>query len=79
MFDNDDDVYSGRARYEKGTVTKTLNVREVPDHDADVICVIKPGEEFEIDNEESTRKFCKIYTETGVEGYVVRQYVRKVG
>ena len=80
MCDDDlSSVYRKKNRYEKGTVKKTLNVRETPDLDSDVLCVVKPGEDFEIDNEESTRKFCKIYTASGVEGYVVRQYVRTAG
>ena len=77
MCDDDlSSVYRKRNRYEKGSVRKTLNVREAPDYDSDVLCIVKPGDVFEIDNEESTRKFCKIYTESGIEGYILRQHVR---
>lgn len=77
MCDDDlSSVYRKKNRYEKATVKKTLNVRETPDFDSDILCVVKPGEVFEVDNEESTRKFCKIYTSSGAEGYVVRQYVK---
>lgn len=78
----DDDlssVYRKRNRYEKGMAKKGLNVRESPDFDSDVLCDVRAGEEFEIDNEESTRKFYKIYTSSGVEGYVARQFVKTGG
>lgn len=77
MCDDDlSSVYRKKNRYQKGTVKKMMNVRETPDSDSDILCVVRAGEEFEIDNEESTRKFCKIYTASGVEGYVYRQYVK---
>ena len=78
----DDDlssVYRKRNRYEKGRAKKALNVRETPDFDSDIVCDVRSGEEFEIDNEESTRKFYKIYTSSGVEGYVARQFVKTGG
>lgn len=80
MCDDDlSSVYRKRNRYEKGTVNKIANVRWSPDFDSDVLCIVSPGEEFEIDNEESTRKACKIYTSSGVEGYVARKYIKIVG
>lgn len=79
MCDDDlSSVYKKRNRYEKGTVSKIVNVYWSPDFDSDFICVVDPGEEFEIDNDESTRKFYKIYTSSGVEGYVAKTNVRIV-
>lgn len=78
----DDDlsvVYRKRNRYEKGKAKKPLNVRETPDFDSDILCDVRSGEEFEIDNEESTKKFYKIYTSSGVEGYVARKFVMTGG
>lgn len=78
----DDDlssVYRKRNRYEKGTAKKILNVREGPGFDTDVLCDVRAGEEFEIDHEESTRNFYKIYTSSGVEGYILKEFVKTGG
>lgn len=69
-------VYRKKNRYEKGTVSRTMNVRYGPSHEYDVLCVVSPGEEFEIDHNESKRDFYKIYTSSGVEGYIPRNAVK---
>jgi hypothetical protein len=80
MCDDDlSSVYRKRNRYEKGRVDKVQNVYYGPSFDSDVLCIVTPEEEFEIDNEESKRQFCKIYTSSGVEGFIRRKAVRTVG
>lgn len=75
----DGSVYRKRSRYEEGTVDKIQNVYYGPSFDSDVVSVVDPGEEFEIDNNESKGKFLKVYTSSGVEGFIQKKAVRIVG
>lgn len=52
-----------------------LNVREKPSKEANIICVIQLGSEVKIDEIESTDEFYKVCTETGVEGFCMKQYI----
>lgn len=52
-----------------------LNVREEPDIDADVVCVLDVMSEVKIDVAKSTRDWFKIYTAIGAEGYCMRKFV----
>lgn len=80
MCDDDlSSVYRKRNRYEKGTVNKAQNVYYGPSFDSDVICLVTPLEEFEIDYNESRGKFYKIYTASGVEGYINKKNVKTEG
>lgn len=80
MCDDDlSSVYRKRNRYEKGTVNKVQNVYYGPSYDYDVLCVVTPVEEFEIDYNESKGQFYKIYTASGVEGFVRKKSVKIVG
>lgn len=72
-------VYRKRNRYENGTVSKTQNVYYGPSFDTDVLCIVTPDEEFEIDNNESKGQFYKIYTSGGIEGFIRKKAVRIVG
>ena len=60
-----------------GVVTECvkLNVRDEPDVNADILCTILLGSEVAIDEEESTDDFYKVCTETGVEGFCMKQYI----
>lgn len=55
-----------------------LNVREAPNIDADVVCVIKALTEVEIDESESTDEFYKIYLSSGLEGYCMRKFIVEI-
>lgn len=80
MCDDDlSSVYRKRNRYENGRVKKTQNVFYGPSFDSDVLCVVTPDEEFEIDHNESRGEFYKIYTASGVEGFVRKKSVRTEG
>ena len=72
-------VYRKRNRYEKGRVSKTQNVYYGPSYDSDVLCIVTSDEEFEIDHNESRGEFYKIYTASGVEGFVRRKNTRTEG
>lgn len=77
MCDDDlSSVYRKRTRYEKGIAKKTSNVYYYPDYSSDVLCAVDSGEEFEIDNEESRGEFYKIYTTSGIEGFVRKKNVK---
>lgn len=80
MCDDDlSSVYRKRNRYENGRVSKTQNVYYGPSFDSDVLCVVTPDDEFEIDHNESRGEFYKIYTASGVEGFVRKKNVRTAG
>lgn len=52
-----------------------LNVRESPDADADVTTTIHKGHKLMIDVNASTDDFYSVCTETGVEGYCMKQFI----
>ena len=80
MCDDDlSSVYRKRNRYEQGTAKKISNVYFGPSYDYDVLCVVDPGDEFEIDHSESRGEFYKIYTASGVEGFIRKKNVKTVG
>ena len=80
MCDSDlSSVYGKKNRYETGTVSKTQNVYYGPSSDTDVIGIVTPREEFEIDHEESKGNYFKIFTEGGLVGFVRRKNVKIAG
>lgn len=80
MCDDDlSSVYRKRNRYEKGRVAKVHNVYYGPSFDSDVLCVVTPEEELEIDHNESKGEFYKIYTASGIEGFVRKKNVKIEG
>lgn len=80
MCDDDlSSVYKKRNRYDTGSVNKTQNVYYGPAFDSDVIGIVTPLEEFEIDYNESRGRFYKIYTSNGVEGYINKKNVKIAG
>lgn len=77
MCDDDlSSVYKKENRYETGRVSKIQNVYYGPSSNYDVLCVVKPDEEFEIDHNESKGEFYKIYTTSGVEGFIRKKNVK---
>ena len=54
---------------------KKLNVRIKPSTAGDIVCVVAEGTTLMIDPSESTDKWFKVYTETGVEGYCMKNFV----
>ena len=52
-----------------------LNVRMKPVVADNVVCTLKKGELVVIDVRESTDGWYKIYTEAGIEGYCMVQYI----
>ncbi len=52
-----------------------LNVREAPDIESNILCVLDLMSEIEIDVSKSTKDWVHVCTATGVEGYCMRQYV----
>ena len=80
MCDDDlSSVYRKRNRYENGRVKKMANVYYGPSYDSDILCIVTSDEEFEIDNNESRGEFYKIYTASGVEGFVKKKLVKTEG
>ena len=60
-----------------GVVTDcfSLNIRESPEPDAEVLAVILFLDEVRIDPSASTDEFYKVCTAAGVEGYCVKKYI----
>ena len=52
-----------------------LNVRKVPDADAEVLGTILAGAEVMIDESESTDDFYNVCTASGFEGFCMRQFI----
>lgn len=52
-----------------------LNVREEPSMDSDIVCEISKLTEVMINDDESTDDFYKICTDSGIEGFCMKQYV----
>ena len=52
-----------------------LNIREKPELGAPIVCAIDCLTEVEIDEDNSTREFYKVYTVAGMEGYCMRKYI----
>lgn len=52
-----------------------LNVRVEPDPTAKVACTIVNLDEVEIDEENSTSEFYKVYTAAGIDGYCMKKYI----
>lgn len=52
-----------------------LNVREQPEIDADVVCVLNNGTEVEINVANSTNEWFSVCTAAGIEGYCMRKFI----
>lgn len=52
-----------------------LRVRKAPDDKAEVLGIVPVDTEVMIDEEESTGEFYKVYTDSGLEGFCMRQYI----
>lgn len=55
---------------------KKLNVRKMPNPNAEVLIEIVEGAKILIDEKKSTATFYKVCTECGIEGYCVKQYIK---
>lgn len=55
-----------------------LNVRETASKDSSVLCEIILNSKVIVDEENSTDDFYKVTTETGVEGYCMKQYINVI-
>ena len=53
-----------------------LNVREEPDAEAEVVCVLAAQSEVTINEKESTKDFYKICTAAGAEGFCMKKFIR---
>lgn len=55
---------------------KKLRVRNASGLDSDVICEIEAGSIVEIDEVNSTEEFYKVCTETGIDGYCMKKFIK---
>ena len=54
---------------------KFLNVFEAPNKNADILAKLIEGAKVMVDFTESTDEFHSVFTETGVEGYSMKQFI----
>lgn len=61
-----------------GIVTdcKKLRVRNYPELEANIICEIEVNSKVMIDENESTEEFYKVCTETGIDGYCMKRFIK---
>ena len=52
-----------------------LHVHEEPDLDSDIVCKIRYLSNVEVDFDNSTKDFYKIYTEMGAEGFCQKELI----
>lgn len=55
---------------------KKLRVRNYPELEANVICEIEVGSKVVIDENKSTEEFYKVCTETGIDGYCMKRFIK---
>ena len=63
-------------KFGKVSNCKKLNVRKLPSRDAGIVSELVEGSEVMIDEKESTALFYKIYTEHGIEGFCMKQFIK---
>lgn len=54
---------------------KKLNIRKEPSRKGEVVCEVLEGTALMIDPSVSTDDWFRVYTETGVEGYCMKNFV----
>ena len=52
-----------------------LNIRKAPKADADILTRVKAKEQLMINTDKSTGNWYAVRTQTGIEGYCVKEYV----
>lgn len=55
---------------------KKLNVRNLPNQDAKILCEIVDGSEVMIDEAGSTATYYKVCTEYGIDGYCMKKFIK---
>lgn len=77
----EDEVVESIQDEELNTVTGVvsgcakLNVREQPDLNAEIVCVISNGSEVVITMNETNGDFYKVCTAAGMEGYCMKKFI----
>ncbi len=56
-----------------------LNIRPFPSIDNTPVCVVSEGDPLVLNKEKSTDGWYAVYTEAGVEGFCMKQYVEIIG
>ena len=70
------EVEPENRKFGKISNCKKLNVRKLPSRDAGIVSELVEGSEVMIDEKESTALFYKIYTEHGIEGFCMKQFIK---
>lgn len=53
-----------------------LNIRKEPNVDSEVLCVVDSGSNLQIDLVNSTYGWFSVCTETGIEGFCMKEYAK---
>lgn len=52
-----------------------LNIRKDPGVESPIVCIVDSGSKLSIDTTDSTDEWCKVYTETGFEGFCMKKFI----
>lgn len=81
--ENDQDIPNENS---SGTVSsgvvfncEKLHIRERPSKDSKSVSIIDAGKIVEVDISSSTEDFYNVYTESGIEGFCMRDYIKLRG
>ena len=74
--DHEPSIEPENRKFGKISNCKKLNVRKLPSRDAGIVSELVEGSEVMIDEKESTALFYKIYTEHGIEGFCMKQFIK---
>lgn len=70
------EVQNEDPEYKVGKVIcDRLNVRSEPSVTSEIITTFKKNQEMLIDDVNSTKEFYSIFTESGIEGYCMKQFI----
>ena len=76
VSDLEPSVEPENRKFGKLSNCKKLNIRKLPSRDAEIVSELVEGVEVMIDEKESTALFYKIYTEHGIEGFCMKQFIK---
>lgn len=77
VVEPEEEITEEPEEYLMGNVTaKELYIREAPNKNADSLCTIKKGTEVMIDEVASTEDFYSVVTESGIEGFCMKQFIK---
>ena len=71
------EIFSEVPNTVRGVITNclNLNIREMPSKDSDIVCELPALSEVQVDVDDITDEFYKIYSDNEITGYCMKKYV----